>query len=120
MMFRISKNSINIIDVLDTLRSKALRHQLWYKVLNNEERTLISMIYKYVRIVKNATLATVIARMIGKLFNALSRSVKRVVIGLKTVRDWIPKAESAGWDISSWFEADVVRWFGSFRLSLVV
>ena len=114
----ISKNSINIIDVLNDLRNNALRKRLWYKILNNEERILVNMVYKYVKIVKNATLATVIARIISKLFNGLSSSLKRVIKnGLETARIWINSANSHGWNVNDWLDSDVIRWFGLFKLS---
>jgi len=74
-MFRLTgPKPLDLVKVLYTLRTKALRNGVWFASLSHEDRVLASLINKNVKIVKNATLATVIARIMSKLLCALKRS----------------------------------------------
>jgi hypothetical protein len=74
-MFRtIVPKRLDLLKVLSTLRTKALRRGVWFASLSHEDRVLASLINKNIKIVKSATLATVIARIMGKLFYALRQS----------------------------------------------
>ena len=74
-MFRLAGlRSLNLIKVLSALRTKALRKGVWFASLSHEDRVLAALINKNVKIVKNATLAAVIAKIMGKLFYALNQS----------------------------------------------
>ncbi len=66
--------SANLIEILSNLRTKAFRKRIWYDTLTDQERTLTSLIIKNVKIVKNAVLATVIGRIMGKLVHAIKNS----------------------------------------------
>ncbi len=66
--------SANLIDTLCNLRTKALRKKIWYDTLTDQERVLTGLIIKNVKIVKNAILATVIGRLMGKLVYAIKNS----------------------------------------------
>jgi len=72
-MFRLDRasRSQNLLKVLTTLKTKAMRSGIWFGSLSYEDRMLTSMISRNIKIVKNAMLATVIARIMGKLFHAL-------------------------------------------------
>ena len=63
--------SPNLIEALSKLRTKALRKRIWFDALTDQERVLTGLIVKHIKIVKNAVLATVIARIIGKLVYAI-------------------------------------------------
>ena len=66
--------STNLIETLSNLRTKALRKRIWYDALTDQERVLTSLIIKNIKIVKNAILATVIGRIMGKLVHAIKNS----------------------------------------------
>ena len=66
--------SRNLLDILAILRRKALRKGVWFQAMTVEDRILASLIHQHVKIVKNATLATVIARILGKLASAIQNS----------------------------------------------
>ena len=66
--------SANLIETLCNLRTKALRKRIWYDALTDQERVLTSLIIKNIKIVKNAILATVIGRIMGKLVHAIKNS----------------------------------------------
>jgi hypothetical protein len=98
-MFRLKVKSLGLLSALSALRTKALRSGVWFASLSYEDRVLASMIHKNVRIVKNATLATVIARIMGKLFYALTNStfLKRIDgIGRPLAKAYSEKAVSMG------------------------
>lgn len=65
------RSSGNLIDSLIALRKRALRTGIWFQTLSLEDRTLATLIQRHVKIVKNATLATVVARIMGKLILAI-------------------------------------------------
>lgn len=74
-MFRFTgAKPLDILGVLSQLRIKALRSGTWFASLSHEDRALASLISKNIKIVKNATLATVIARIVSKLFQGLKNS----------------------------------------------
>ena len=108
-MLKIS-SKVNLINILTLLARRALRKGLWYKILSSEERILTIMVSKYVKIVKNPELAATIARIIGKLFKTLN-------IGFKHAKAWADGAKAHGWNTSTWFEQDVIKWFELFANS---
>ncbi|MGI0024428.1 MAG: hypothetical protein ACREA4_04700 [Nitrososphaera sp.] len=71
MPLLVPRSSGNLIDILIVLRRRALRRGIWFQTLTLEDRVLASLIQRHVKIVKNATLATVIARIMGKLLFAI-------------------------------------------------
>jgi hypothetical protein len=56
------------------LRKRALRIGIWFNTLTLEDRILATLIQRHVKIVKNTALATVIARIMGKLLFAIKNS----------------------------------------------
>ena len=74
------------------------------------------MIRKHVKIVKNATLATVIARILGKLVYAIKNSFLNEIerIGRPIAESWSTAALAMGWkEASNWVgDPDIVRWYG--------
>lgn len=70
-MFRHLGHGIYLLDTLSKLRTKALRKRVWFAALTDQERILVGLIHKNVKIVRNSTLATVIARIIVKLIPAI-------------------------------------------------
>jgi hypothetical protein len=71
MSLLVRKSSGNLIDTLMVLRRKALRSGIWFQSLSLQDRILANLIQRHVKIVKNTTLATVIARIMGKLMSAI-------------------------------------------------
>jgi hypothetical protein len=111
--------------VLSNLRTKALRNGLWFKSLSHEDRVLASLIHKNIKIVKNATLATVIARIMSKLFHAIKNStfLSRIeAIGRPIAQKYSERACSMGnKDALTWAKDDnfvrylgTMAYFGSF------
>jgi hypothetical protein len=66
--------SPNLIETLSKLRTRALRKRIWFDTLTDQERILTGLIIKHIKIVKNGVLATVIARIMGKLVHAIKNS----------------------------------------------
>jgi hypothetical protein len=71
MSLLVRRSSGNLIDTLVALRKKALRSGIWFQSLSLQDRILATLIQQHVKIVKNTTLATVIARILGKLLTAI-------------------------------------------------
>ena len=71
MPLLVPRSSGNLIETLTALRQRALRRGIWFQTLTLEDRILANLIQRHVKIVKNATLATVIARIMGKLLLAI-------------------------------------------------
>ena len=71
MPLLVPRSSGNLIGTLTALRQRALRRGIWFQTLTVEDRILANLIQRHVKIVKNATLATVIARIMGKLLLAI-------------------------------------------------
>lgn len=100
----------NLIETLSNLRTKALRKGIWFQTLTTEERVLTGLIRKNVKIVKNATLATVIARIIGKLMYAIKNSFMDKIekIGRPIARAYAMGAYSCG-------NKDALKWIGDLN-----
>jgi hypothetical protein len=69
-----TSNAPNLLKILSVLKIKAFRKKEWYTALSFEERVLTELVIKHIKIVKNPTLATVIARIIVKLTYRLKNS----------------------------------------------
>ena len=99
-MFRLTGlKSLDILKVLAALRTKALREGVWFASLSHEDRVLASLIGKNIKIVKNATLAAVVARILGKLFSALKNStfLSRIeILGRPIAQAYSEKAYEMG------------------------
>ncbi len=67
MPLLVPRSSGNLIETLTALRQRALRRGIWFQTLTLEDRVLANLIQRHVKIVKNTTLATVVARIMGKL-----------------------------------------------------
>jgi hypothetical protein len=93
------RRSHNLLKVLSVLKTKALRNGVWFASLSHEDRVLASLIGKNVKIVQNATLATVIARIMAKLFHALKNSTflsKLEMLGRPVAQAYSKKAYEMG------------------------
>jgi hypothetical protein len=106
--------------MLNVLKTRALRKGLWHKVLNSKERILVSMVTKHIKIVRNATLATVIAKIIGKLFSVIRGSFIRKLIGLglDVINKWAISATLTNWNVTDWFDDLTIRWFGMYKATI--
>ena len=105
MSLLVRGSSGNLIDTLIVLRKRALRKGIWLQSLSLEERILANLIQRHVKIVKNTTLATVIARMMGKLIFAIKNSFidKLVAAGR-------PLAEAVAMKAHSFGNKDALDW----------
>jgi hypothetical protein len=56
---------------LTTLRRKALRAGVWFPLLQSTERAIVDLTIRYVERIHSAALATVLARVVGKVFRVL-------------------------------------------------
>ncbi|TLY11596.1 MAG: hypothetical protein E6K85_01155 [Thaumarchaeota archaeon] len=117
-MFRLLEfRSTNLIHVLSALRTKALRSGVWFTSLSHEDRVLVSMISRHIKIVKSATLATVMARIMGKVlyaFQNLSYLSRIERIGRPIAQIMSEKAYSMGnKDALEWaHDLNYVRYLG--------
>ncbi|HJS82095.1 MAG TPA: hypothetical protein VJ742_04590 [Nitrososphaera sp.] len=98
MSLLVRRFSGNLIDTLMTLRRKALRTGIWFRSLSVEDRILANLIERHVKIVKNTTLATVIARIMGKLLVAIKNTfLDRLVMAGRPIAEAVAmKAYSYG------------------------
>lgn len=96
LLFRGSSG--NLIDTLAVLRRKALRCGIWFQSLSLQDRILANLIQRHVKIVKNTTLATVIARIMGKLLFAIKNGFQeRLVMAGRPIAEAVAmKAYSYG------------------------
>ncbi len=116
-MYKLLKyGSPNLIEALANLKKKALRKGIWFQTLSTNERVLASLIGKYVKIVKNSALATVIARIIVKLIYGIKNSFIHMIEsrGRPIAESWARAACAMGWkDASKWVEdINILRWYG--------
>ncbi len=115
-MLRLLNSSRNLLETLSDLRTRALRRGIWFQVLTTEDRILTGLLRKHIKIVKNAALATVVARIIGKLLCGLKNSFWRMIEGLgqPIAESWARAAYSMGWKgASKWVQdVNIVRWYG--------
>lgn len=99
-MFRlIGTKKLELLSVLAKLRIKALRNGLWFTSLSYEDRVLAGLVNKNIKIVKNPALATVIARIMGKLLYAMKNAsyLSRIVqLGAPIAREYSAVAHSFG------------------------
>jgi len=117
-MFRLTgQRSSDLLKVLSTLRTKAIRNGVWFASLSHEDRVLAGLIHTNIKIVKNATLATVIARIMSKLFCALKHStfLSRIeMLGRPIAQSISEKAYSMGnKDAITWAnDPNYIRYLG--------
>ena len=105
MSLLVRRFSGNLIDTLMILRRKALRTGIWFRSLSLEDRILANLIERHVKIVKNTTLATVIARIMGKLLVAIKNTfLDRLVMAGRPIAEAVAKKaysygnkEAIGW-----------------------
>ena len=111
--------SPNLIEILSTLRTKALRKGIWFQTLTHQERILAGLIRKHVKIVRNVVLATVIAKIVVKLINAIRNSFldKIEKIGRPVAKIWSTSACAMGWNqAAKWIDdKEIVIWLGLTR-----
>jgi len=113
----------DLMKTLDILRTKALRKGIWFTTMSTEERVLAGLIKRYVKIVRNTTLATVLARMIVKLIQALRDAFWKMIetIGRPMAERAAKGACMIGWDASKWaIDPNIVTWYGLATYSLSV
>jgi len=106
----------NLIGTLSKLRTIAFRKGIYFQALTTQERLLTDLIRNYVKIVNNATLATVLARIIGKLIYSIKNSFSNMIerVGQPIAELWSQAATKMGWkEASSWVDdRNILSWFG--------
>jgi hypothetical protein len=81
--------------VLKDVKIKALRRRVWFK-LSLEERSIIDLAIKYVRIVKSRVLNNVLTKIVIKILNL--------------AEDIFPRAMSIGFEIARRYVDQALRW----------
>ena len=81
--------------VLRDVKIKALRRRVWFK-LSMEERSIIDLAIKCVKIVRSRILNNVLTRIIVKILNL--------------AEDLLPKAMSVGIEIAKRYVSQALRW----------
>lgn len=110
MSLLVRRSSANLIDTLMVLRKKAMRKGIWFQSLSLEDRILASLIQRHVKIVKNTTLATVIARILGKLLFAIKNSfLDRLVMAGR------PIAEAVALKAYNFGNKDALDWMNDLN-----
>ena len=67
------------VGILTQAKKLALRHRVWFKLLNRVERGIIDLTVKYVDNIKSAKLAKVLTAIMEKLQPAIESTVDRLV-----------------------------------------
>jgi hypothetical protein len=115
-MLKFLGNRLDLIESLSNLRTKALRKKVWFSTLTVQERTLVSLITRNMKIVKNSMLATVIARIIVKLIPAVNHAFwdKIEKLGSPVAKAAAEGACAIGWkEAAKWVDdINIVRWYG--------
>jgi hypothetical protein len=70
-MMRISVARLVSREGLTSIKKRALRKRVWYKVLSRLERGIVDLTVKYVEKVRSPVLARIIAKIVCKLLKAL-------------------------------------------------
>ncbi|MEM2759465.1 MAG: hypothetical protein QXU32_02655 [Nitrososphaerales archaeon] len=108
--------SPSLIDTLSHLRMKALRKKVWFCSLTEQERILTGLLIKHIKIVKNAALATTIARIMAKLIHAIIYSFLNKIedLGRTVARAMAAGAFACGnKDALNWMQnASYIRYLG--------
>lgn len=116
MSLLVQRFSGNLMGSLDVLRRKALRTGIWFQTLSLQDRILANLVQRHVKIVKNTTLATVIARIMIKLISAIKGSVPdRLEMAGRPIAEAVAsKAYSFGNKAAARWPADLnyVRYMG--------
>ncbi len=115
-MLKLRYGSNNIIEILSNLRTKAFRKGIWFQTLTDHERILTGLLTRHIKIVKSATLATLIARIMGKLIYAINNCFMYMIEskGRPIAESWSRAACAMGWkEAAKWIDdRSIVRWFG--------
>ena len=111
-----TRSSPKLIGAMSNLRRRALRKGVWFHTLTLQERVLSCLIIKHIKIVKNVMLATVIARIIGKLIYAIKNSFMDMIErrGREITESWARAAYAMGWkEASKWIDdTSILTWYG--------
>ncbi len=106
----------NLIEMLPNLRNRALRKNVWFATLTNQERVLVGLLRRHVNEVKSGMLAMVVAKIIVKLMLAIKNGFWNKIerIGRPIAEAAGRGASSIGWkDAAKWAEdVNIVRWYG--------
>ena len=106
----------NLLEILPNLRTRALRKNIWFATLTNQERVLVGLLRRYVNVVNSETLAMVVAKIIVKLMLAIRNTLWNKIerIGRSIAEAAGRGASSIGWkDAAKWAEdVNIVRWYG--------
>jgi len=109
-------SSPKLIEAMSNLRIRALRKGIWFHTLTIQERALSGLIIKHIKIVKNVMLATVIAKIIGKLIYGIKNSFLDMIErrGRAITESWARAACTMGWkEASKWVDdTNILTWYG--------
>jgi hypothetical protein len=97
------------ISALAEAKKHALRHRVWFRLLNRVERGVIDLTVRYVDSIKSVKLAKVLTAIMEKLQFALERIVDRLVrtVGLPLARKISNTAINWGYRLASMWAEDI-------------
>ncbi len=113
---RLSSPNLMTGDWLDSVKGRALRKRVWYRVCNRLERGIMDLTIRCVDVIKSSRLALVVGRLVCKILKACRSTfmmrVARTGRGLAEARSRI--AVSWGMDeASNWSgNAGFIRYLG--------
>ena len=73
------QNSSLSVGTLAEAKKLALRHRVWFRLLNRVERGIIDLTVRYVECIKSVVLAKVVTAIMEKLQSAMESVVDRLV-----------------------------------------
>ena len=105
---RREQDSAPSVRMLAEAKKIALRHRVWFRLLNRVERGIIDLTVRYVDSIKSVTLAKVVTAIMDKLQCALESVVDRLVrtVGLPLAQKVSDIAVSWGNTLASMWADD--------------
>lgn len=103
---------MNLLNLISTLRIKAMRRRIWFRVLDAYERELLTLVLRHIKMVRNKQLAIVLARIAVRLMYSIDATSVRAYTRAYT---WMKHMVKMGWIES----IDIVSWFIMIERSLV-
>src|SRR5664279_2938726 len=116
---RREQDSAPSVRMLAEAKKIALRHRVWFRLLNRVERGIIDLTVRYVDSIKSVMLAKVVTAIMDKLQCALESVVDRLVrtVGLPLARKISDIAVSLGNRLASMWADDFA--FARFLVCLL-
>lgn len=109
MTARKEKHNSQSVGTLIEAKKLALRHRVWFRLLNRVERGIMDLTVRYVDIIKSTKLAKVLTAIIEKLHSAMENVEDRLVrtVGLPLAKKISEIAVSWGNHLASLWANDI-------------